>query len=47
MTGYALFVVATIPSFFLLMTYDRVLTEITRWVPLVEQDLFTIPKHMS
>jgi hypothetical protein len=29
------------------MTYHRVLTRLTRWVPLVEQELLTLPEHVG
>ena len=42
---YVLFFVLTIISSF--MTYHRILTRITRRLPLVQQELFTLPKHPS
>ena len=45
--GYVLLVVSTSRVLFSYMTYHRVLTRLARWVPLVEQELLTLPEHMG
>ena len=46
-TRYVLFVVITIGSFHHSWHFTRLITWVTRWVPLVEQELLVLPEHLS